>query len=116
MILKNLPKTIATYQGHLHSERKGLQSTQSIPDKEQEENDDKDSFPLSNVSNVRTDDVCYAIVNPQEVNTGYIGLTGQFCKRSSRGNKYILVGYHFDDNYIRGIPIKNRKWSTILEA
>ena len=36
LILKNLPKTIATYQGHLHSERKGLQSTQSIPDKEQE--------------------------------------------------------------------------------
>jgi len=27
-----------------------------------------------------------------------------------------LVGYHFDANHIRGIPIKNRKGSTILEA
>ena len=116
MILKNLPKTIAAYQGHLHSRRKGLQSTQSIPDHEQEEDDEKDAFPLSDVPNTRTNDVCYSIINPQEITTGYMDLTGRFPKRSSRGNEYILVGYHFDANHIRGIPIKNRKGSTILEA
>lgn len=89
LLLKNLPKTISTYQGHLHSERKGLPSTQSISDKEKEENDKKDAFPLSGILSTRTNDVCYSMINPQETTTGYMDLTGRFRKRSSRGNEYI---------------------------
>ena len=44
----------------------------------------------------------------------YIDLTRQFPKQSSRDNEYILVSYHYDSNYILGIPIKNRKGSTII--
>ena len=43
-------------------------------------------------------------------------LTGRFPKRPSRGNEYILVGYHYDGNYIHGIPVKDRKWHSIAEA
>ena len=41
-------------------------------------------------------------------------LTGCFPKKSLRGYEYILFGYHYDANYIRGIPIKNR-YSTIIK-
>ena len=77
---------------------------------------DNNVFPLSNVLIIRTNDFCYAIINPQEVTTGYMDLVEYFSQRSSRGNEYILVSYHFNTNHIRGIPIKNRKGFTILEA
>ena len=41
---------------------------------------------------------------------------GRFPKRSSRVNECILIGYHFDSNQIRAVPIKNKKCSTIAEA
>ena len=85
-MLKDFPKTIATYQGHLHSEKQGLQSTR--PNKDEE----KDTFPPSNSPNLRINDVCYAIVNLQEITTGCMDLTGRFPKRSSRGHEYMLVG------------------------
>ena len=43
-------------------------------------------------------------------------LTGRFPKRSSQGNQYILVGYHYDANYIIGMPVKNRQGATVAEA
>ena len=46
----------------------------------------------------------------------YVNLTGRFPKQSSRGNKYILVSYYYDSNCILGVPIKNRKRSTITIA
>ena len=33
-------------------------------------------------------------------------LTGKFPRKSSRGNEYLLIGYNYDTNYIRVIPIK----------
>ena len=68
--------------------------------------DDIDHFPIVEVLNMRTNQVCYAIIDPIEIIIGYIDLTGRFSKISSRGNEYILVGYHFDSNHIRVIPIK----------
>ena len=43
-------------------------------------------------------------------------MTGRFPKQSSRGNQYILVGYHYDSNCILGIPIKNRKGLTLTKV
>ena len=34
----------------------------------------------------------------------------------SRGNEYVLMGYYYDCNYIYGIPVKNRKLSTITSV
>ena len=43
-------------------------------------------------------------------------LIDRFPQRSSRGNKYILVGYHYDSNVIYDILIQNRKGATITEG
>ena len=76
----------------------------------------EDAFPQSESLNVKTHNVCYTIVNPQEIATRYLDLTGRFPKRSSRGNEYILIAYHFDSNLIKAIPIKNRRRQVITEA
>ena len=55
----------------------------------------------------------YTLINPSKSSIGYIDITGRFLKRSSHGNEYILVEYHYDGNYIHGILIKNRKGSSI---
>ena len=36
--------------------------------------------------------------------------------RSSRGNQYILVGYHFDGNCVYGTAVKDRKAATLIAA
>ena len=41
-------------------------------------------------------------------NKAYIDLTGRFPHRSSRGNEYILVGYHRDSNAIFSTALKRR--------
>ena len=97
----------------MHTERQKLQSTKPKPTDKEEE---LDSFPPSDVLNVQANNACYAIVDPTETIAGYIDLTGRFPKRSSRGNQYIIVSYHYDANHIRAIPIKNRKGQTITEA
>ena len=43
-------------------------------------------------------------------------LTGRFPKKSSRGNKYIMVVYNYDANYIHGLPLKNRKGAIIADT
>ena len=56
LIIKHLPKTIATSLGHLTSERQGLQSTKNKPTVMQEEEPPKDIqedyFPSSEIPNV----------------------------------------------------------------
>ena len=43
-------------------------------------------------------------------------LTGRFPFCSSRGNEYILIGYHYDANAILGVPLKNRQAVTITKG
>ena len=42
--------------------------------------------------------------------------TGTFPRVSNKGNKYISVFFNYDANYVRGIPIKLRHKSDLLEA
>ena len=51
-----------------------------------------------------------------DTSTGYMDTTGRFPQRSSRGNEYLLIAYHFDANLIYGMPIKNRKGEMFREA
>ena len=74
------------------------------------------SFLPSPVSNIKSNDVAYTIIDKNDIFTAYIDLTGRFPMRSSRGNQYILVGYHFDDNFIYGKGIKDRKAATLTAA
>ena len=57
---------------------------------------DEDNFPQSPNPNIKTNDVAYMLIDRNELSTAYTDLTGRFPVRSSRGNHYILIGYHYD--------------------
>ena len=82
LINKHLPKLVCTYQDHMHKEYQGFQSTKANNLSDQMQ----DSFPMSDIPNVKTNNVCFVLLNPQEIATGYLDLTGRFPRRSSRGN------------------------------
>ena len=75
-----------------------------------------DHFPPSPSPNIKCNEVAYAIINRADMSVGYMDGTGRFPQRSSRGNEYILIGYHFDGNAILGQPIKNRSADTLTTA
>ena len=68
----------------------------------------QDGFPISPVPNQKTNDVAYMIIDKGELSPAYIDLTDQFPSRSSRENKYILVGYHSNANYTLAIVVKDK--------
>jgi len=74
----------------------------------------QDYLPLPNIPNLKINAVYYALIDLSKLSTGYIDLTRRFPKRLSRDNKYILVVYYYDRNYIHSIPVKNRKGTTII--
>ena len=43
-------------------------------------------------------------------------LTEHFSYRSSRGNEYILIGYHYDVTIILVTPLRNRHVGKLIEA
>ena len=60
--------------------------------------------------------MAYSIINREEMVTAYKNLTGRFPVRSTMGNEYILVGYHYDANCILGVPVQNRTGSVLVKA
>ena len=75
----------------------------------------QDAFPTSDTPNVKTHEVVYAVIQDSDV-TAYTDLTGRFPYRSSRGNEYILVGYHYDANSILVQALRNREAQTLTAA
>ena len=100
LIKKYLSNPVATAKGHLNQEHQGLQSTKPVTDE----------FPPQDN---RTHDVVYSLVSNKD--KAYMDLTGRFPFCSSRGNEYILIGYHYDANAILGVPLKNRQAVTITK-
>ena len=107
LVKKHLPTSVYTTKGHINQERQGLQST-----KEKHLLDDM--HPQSDEPNVKTKDVIYALYQTTE--KAFMDLTGRFPFTSSRGNEYILIGYHYDSNAILGRALKNRQAATITKA
>ena len=69
---------------------------------------DNDNFPPSDQLNMKKHEVVYSIIQDSDI-TAYTDLTGRFPYRSSRGNEYILVGYHYNSNTILVQPLCNRE-------
>ena len=99
------------YKG-LHREKQHLQSTSQVSQKIVTEDTTEDNFPPSPSPNNKVNEVCYILIDRKKFLTAYQDLTGRFPVRSSQGNEYILVGYHYDANYILGIPVRN--WSVLF--
>ena len=128
LINRHLPPSIATVRGHVHRERKHLQSSKSATLKSDKNahtiakpeddptGDDDDFFPPPPAPNVKTNQVAYVLIDRKEISTAYHDLTGRFPIRSSQGNEYVMIGYHFDANYILGHPVRDRTASAIKKA
>ena len=110
---------MATVQGHLHKERQNLQSTRVKEDaqsKKAQEHDKDDIFAPSPTPNVKENQVAYILINKKEITTAYQDLTGRFPFKSSRGNEYVLIGYHHNANCILAHPVQDRKAPTLIKA
>ena len=136
LITKHLPPVTATAKVHLMQTQQHLQSTKRTPMNETAYLDnirknikalnasatpeslknptdllcaliDVDAFPPSGSPNLKTNEVIYALFDSSPTGLAYINLTGRFPYRSSRGNEYILVGYHYDANAILCTALKN---------
>ena len=108
-------KQMAKIKKHLMDLQKRTKPGQTITDTLNTDMD-TDHFPPSPLPNAKTNNVCYAIIDKDEISTAYTDLTGRFPMRSSRGNEYIMVAYHYDANLIYGKAIKNRKAPTLTAA
>ena len=97
----------------MYTARQGLQSIKPKPVKKE---DELDIFSTPDKPNGKVNNICYAIVDLTEAIAEYIDLTEHFLKRFLRGNQYLMVGYHYNTNYMQELPIKNRTGQTITEA
>ena len=75
----------------------------------------QDNFPASYTPNVRSNQVAYSIISKEDCCTAYTDLTGRFPQKSSQGNQYLLVGYHYDTNCILALPLKDRTSTSITK-
>ena len=73
-------------------------------------------FPSSPNPNKKSNDVIYGLISQEDIDGAFFDLTGRFPQRSSSGNQYNLIGYHWDANSIIGIPIKSRAASHMVDA
>ena len=64
LINNHLPKSLFTYQGHMHKERQGLQSTKIAKTALTLAETLQDLFPTSETPNLKMYNVCYALLNP----------------------------------------------------
>ena len=76
----------------------------------------EDFFPISPAPNTKSNKVAYVVIDRNEMNTAYQDLTGRFPILSARGNEYIMIGYHFDANYIMAHPVRDCTAGTLTKA
>ena len=70
---------------------------------------DNDSFPLYQTPNIKTNDVVYMVVDQSDLSTVYTDITGRFSCKSSSGNEYFMIAYHYDGDTIIGRPLNKYK-------
>ena len=112
LVHKHLTKKQSTILGYLQKPRKGLRFTQEKvmhPDPDPEHHQLLQATQLENTNLVffKTVDISGKIYTDQ---------TGRFPVTSSKGNKYILVAYHFDSNTIHAEPLKTRSGLDLTSA
>ena len=133
--LERAPPSMVTEAEHLNQERQHLQSTSTNKDIQErmknliqealkgqhfkqtlEDDMHKDAFPPSDLPNIKTRQLIFSVIQSSHSGIGYTDLTGRFPFRSSRGNEYILIGYHHDVNAILAEPLKNRQAEIITQV
>ena len=114
LVRKNLPKALATAQGHLRQHRRNIRSIKFTATHSIENNMPEmtmQSVPLKK-TRVRTK---MAFLNSIKV-IGKISTdqTGRLAVTSSRGSKYLIVIYDHDSNAIIAEPLKSRSEHELI--
>ena len=60
--------------------------------------------------------IAYIIIDKKEWCTAYTDITGEFPQKSSWGNQYLFIGYHYDVNCILAEPMRDRTSTSITNA
>ena len=74
------------------------------------------SFASSSLPNIKTHDIVYSIVEASPKDLAYNDLIGCFPYKSSRGNKYIFVGFDYNTNIILVESINSRNTANLTAA
>ena len=106
-VKKYYPETDETHKGHMNQARKNVRSTK-VKSKPLE------TCNTDNLRGKKARDVYTKVYDVR--NTMFSDQTGQFPKRSKRGNKYIMVMVEIDSNAILVEPMKSRKDAEMIRA
>ena len=112
LLSKHLPHSEASAKGHMDQEQKNLQSTSSPTT----DLHDEELSPLQVSDNIKTDDMLCSMEAMSSISKSYSDQTGKFPIKSSRGNEYLFILYHFDTNSIHAVAIKDRRGASIRDA
>ena len=115
-ITKHLPESTVTIKGHLHRQRKNLQSTRK-------------QAPIDDNTSIATEDnnppgekdasceiFCCADLAITIDGTLYTDLTGRFSIRSYKGNQYIFLAYVYNSNAILVRAMNTRATQSMIES
>ena len=130
LVEKYLTESVATAQGHLKQEKQHLQSTKKLLQnkhpiddlcKQTQKlhlNDKSNDAVINNLATQPEDceEVTYMLIDRKNDKIGYIDSTGRFPQRSSSGNEYIFIGYHYAGNTILATALKNRTAQSLVNA
>jgi hypothetical protein len=124
LIIKHLPKSMATTLGHQDQEFKNVRSTTTTnqlvhatpPVSSSMEDETTIDHDIAPPLEPRTHQLCAMLFEKQTVLKSYSDQTGRFPVPSSRGNHYVFVLYHQDTNSIHTVAIPNRKAASIRDA
>ena len=130
LVEKYLTESVATAQGHLKQEKQHLQSTKKLlqnkhpidelckQTRELHLNDKSNDAVINNLATQPEDceEVTYMLIDRKNDKIGYIDSTGRFPQRSSSGNEYIFIGYHYAGNTILATALKNRTAQSLVNA
>lgn len=103
LIRKHLPDQPATALGHMKLIKKGIASTKT------QINKDDDYSPNEITEKNKRTNIVFAVTRDLNdlSDTIYTDLCGRFPHTLSTGNKYVYILYEYDSNYILAEPMKN---------
>ena len=100
-VQKYLTEPEPTIKGHINQIKQNTRSTQTLTKKQKEPE--------------ATDEAIYTAIHAI-TDKIYSDQTGRFPVTSSKGNKYVMVLYHYKSNAILVEPIKSRQDSDMIKA
>ena len=109
-VAKHLQPSTATMKGHMHRNRKNIQSTRKPVSHNTE-----DTTPTAE-ANATCEVYCFAALADSIKGTIYSDLTGKFPIRLYKGNQYIFLAYVYDANAILVRPMRNREATSMVTA